>query len=207
MVRSSQPISRSLIALAWAVALVVSALPDILAYELTGAIPGWLLWFKGGLLCVLIVYTYFCQDTRPLRPFFIVLLAFSLLNSLYARFLQSPAFLNWHSQQAFGTGALAQQGLEMVVALLLVGLLLFLRKRRAACFLVRGDLAAQIAPIRWLGEKTPSPLWRFGLIFTGVVIVGQIFMFILPLSPSAGTWLKLVPMLPSDPAAGSLQCV
>jgi membrane protease YdiL (CAAX protease family) len=53
-----------------------------------------------------------------------------------------------------------------------------------------------VPPVRLFGEKKPTPLWRFGLVFTLFVIVGQIFMFILPLAPDTGILRLLVPFTP-----------
>jgi membrane protease YdiL (CAAX protease family) len=55
---------------------------------------------------------------------------------------------------------------------------------------------ALMEPVKWLGQKSPSPLWKFGLVFTLVVIVGQVFMLILPLSPTADTLRDLMRLIP-----------
>ncbi len=45
----------SAIALAWVVALLTSSLGDILWFELSGAVPLWLLWAKMGLLAAILL--------------------------------------------------------------------------------------------------------------------------------------------------------
>lgn len=70
--------SRLLIALAWAIMLCVSVLPNALLHELAGSAPAWLLWAKIGLLITLAVITFFWPGLRPLRNFFLILLAILL---------------------------------------------------------------------------------------------------------------------------------
>jgi membrane protease YdiL (CAAX protease family) len=88
------------------------------------------------------------------------------------------------------------QSIEIGVALLLISMLFLLRKHRQRFFLVKGDTNAKIEPVKWLGQKSPNPLWRFGLVFTLVVIVAQFFMFILPLSTTSDTLRHLMPLIP-----------
>jgi membrane protease YdiL (CAAX protease family) len=195
----AQPVDHtraSTIAIAWVVTLLVSSLGDIACFELTGAVPLWLLWAKAGLLGALIVLTWLWEPIKALRPFLVMLLAIALLTRASDWLWNSPASKAWWSQQSFTVTTLAFQALEAGVALLLVGLLFLLRKRRQRFFLVRGDMNAMAEPIKLLGQKLSSPLWRFGLIFTLVVIVGQVFMIILPLSPTSDTVRRLVPFVP-----------
>lgn len=195
----SQPTSHppaSTIAIAWVVTLLVSSLGDILCFELTGAVPLGLLWAKVGLLGALILLTWLWKPIRALRPFFVVLLAIALLMRASDWLWNSPALKAWWSPQSFTVTTLAFQVLEMGVALLLIGLLFLLRKRRQRFFLVRGELHAMAESVKWLGQKSAGPLWSFGLVFTLVVIIGQVFMIILPLSPTADTVRHLVPLVP-----------
>jgi MYXO-CTERM domain-containing protein len=102
----------------------------------------------------------------------------------------------WQNQQSFTVVALTAQSVEAGVALLLVGLLFLLRRRRERFFLVRGDREAKAEPVRWLGQKSPSSLWSIGFVFTLVVIIGQFFMFIFPLLPTSETVRYLIPLIP-----------
>lgn len=186
----------SLSAAAWVVTLLVSSLGDIICFELAGGVPPWLLWCKAGLLGALILLSVLWRSIQALRPYFIVLLAIVALMRLNAHLLESPHWTAWQSGKPFATAALSVQFLEMAVALLMIAVLFALRQRRQRFFLVKGDLSAMAKPVKWLGGKSPGPLWRFGLIFTAVVMVGQFFMFILPLLPSALALRGLVPLIP-----------
>ena len=187
---------KSSIAIAWVVVLLVSSLSDILWFELTGAVPVWLFWLKLGLLSGLILLSWLWNPIQALRPFFIMLLGIMSLMWVKTWLLDSSAWMAWQNGQSFTAVTLTAQLVEAGVALLLIGLLFLLRKRRQRFFLVIGDMNAKVEPIKWSGQKSPSPLWSFGLVFTLVVIVGQFFMFILPLSPASDTLRQLMPLIP-----------
>ena len=178
------------------VTLLVSPLGDILYFEMTGAVPLWLLLAKVGLLSLLILGSWFLKPIVALRPFFFVLLAIVLLMRASGWLWDSPALRTWWSRQTFTVSALTFQSLEIGVALAVIGLLFLLRKRRQRFFLVRGELNAMTGPVKWLGERQHSPLWKFGLVFTLVVIVAQFFMMIIPLSPTTDTLRNLGPLIP-----------
>jgi membrane protease YdiL (CAAX protease family) len=186
----------SSIALAWVVTLLVSSLGDIAWFELTGVVPLWLLWAKISLLGTLILLSWRWKTIRALRPFFVMLLVITSLLRANTWLLGSSAWLTWQNQQPFTIVAMTAQSIEIGVTLLLIGMLFLLRKHRQRFFLVRGDMNAKIEPVKWLGQKSPSPLWRFGLVFTLVVIVVQGFMFILPLSTTSDTLRHLMPLIP-----------
>ncbi|MBU0704322.1 MAG: CPBP family intramembrane metalloprotease [Chloroflexi bacterium] len=186
----------SSIAIAWVVTLLVSSLGDILWFELAGAVPLWLLWAKVSLLGAFILLSWFWKPIKALRPFFVMLLTITSLMRANTWLLDSSAWMAWQNQQSFTVAAITVQLFEMGVALLLIGLLFMLRRRRQRFFLVRGDMNADAEPIKWLGQKSPGPLWSFGLVFTGVVILAQFFMFILPLSPTSDTLRNLIPLIP-----------
>jgi membrane protease YdiL (CAAX protease family) len=186
----------SSIAIAWVVTLLVSSLGDIACFELAGVVPLWLLWAKIGLLSALIILSWLWKPIMALRPFFVMLLAITSLMRANTWLLGSSAWIAWQNQQPFTVAAMTAQSVEIGVAVLLIGMLFLLRKHRQRFFLVRGDMNAKAEPLKWLGQKSPSPLWRFGLVFTLVVIVVQFFMFILPLSPTSDKLRHLMPLIP-----------
>jgi membrane protease YdiL (CAAX protease family) len=192
----SHPPQRTLIATAWVAALLVSSLFDIIWFELTGAVPIWLLWVKLGLLTGLLVLSWFWKQIRALRPFFIILLAITTLMRAYSWLLEMPDWNTWQTRQPFQVVAMAAQLFEVGMAVLLIAFLFMLRKRSRNFFLVRGDVHAMAEPVRWLGKGSPGKLLKFGSIFTGFVIVSQFFIFILPYAPTAETLRSLVPLLP-----------
>jgi membrane protease YdiL (CAAX protease family) len=186
----------SSIVLAWVVTLLASSLGDIAWFELTGVVPLWLLWAKISLLGALILLSWLLKPIKALRFFFVMLLAITSLMRANTWLLGSPAWIAWQNQQPFKVVAMTAQSVEIGIALFLIGMLFLLRKHRQRFFLVKGDMNAKIEPVKWLGQKSPSPLWRFGLVFTLIVIVAQFFMFILPLSTTSNTLRHLMPLIP-----------
>ena len=182
--------------LAWVVTLLVSSLGDIAWFKLTGVVPLWLLWMKVSLLGSLILLSWIWKPAQALRFFFVMLLAITSLMRANTWLLGSPAWIAWQNQQPFKVVAMTAQSVEIVIALFLIGMLFLLRKQRQRFFLVKGDMNAMIEPIKWLGQKSPSPLWRFGLVFTLIVIVVQFFMFILPLLATSDKLRHLMPFIP-----------
>ena len=152
----SCPAART-VAAAWAATLRVSALPDIVLFKLGGAVPLWLLWAKMGLLAALIVASWPWKPIAALCPFLVMLLAIAALNGANAWLLGSPGWMAWQLPRSFSVVALVAQAFEVLVALLLIGVLFVLLRRRERFFLVRGDLGATSEPVRWLGARTPGP--------------------------------------------------
>ena len=185
-----------LTASAWVITLLASSLIDILCFELIGTVPSWVLVTKVSLLGVLLLLSWLWRPINPLFPFVVMLLAITSLMRANTLLLGSSAWLAWQNQQSFALAGIAAQLLELGVALFMIGLLFLLRKHRQRFFLVRGAMQADIEPLKLLGQKSPSPLWRFGLVFTLVVIVVQCFMFILPLTPTSGTIRHLMRFVP-----------
>jgi membrane protease YdiL (CAAX protease family) len=192
----SNHLPASIIAIAWMVTLLVSSLDDILWIKLTGAVPLWLLLAKISFLGALILLSWLWKPIRALHPFFIILLAITSLMRANTWLLGSSAWMAWQNHQSFSVVTLTAQLVEIGVALLLIGMLFLLRKHRQRFFLVKGDMNAKVEPVKWLGQILRGPLWRFGLVFTLVVIVAQYFMFILPLSRTSDTLRHLMPLIP-----------
>lgn len=188
---------RRIAIIAWVVVLLVSSLGDILCFELTGAVPFWLLFAKAGLLAALIILASgIWKPITALRPFFVILLTIALLTRANTWLLNSSGWLAWQDQQSFTVAAIAIQLLEMTVALFVIAVLFLLKKHRREFFLVRGEIKAVCTPVRLFGQKAPGPLWSFGLVFTLVVIGVQFFLFILPLSLTADKVRQLLPLIP-----------
>jgi hypothetical protein len=186
----------SSIAFAWVVTLLVSSLSDIVWFKMTGEVPFWLLWAKIFILGMMILLSWRCRPVIALRPFIVMLMVITSLMKANTWLLGSPAWIAWQNQQPFTVSAMTAQSVEIGVALLLIGMLFLLRKQLEKFFLVKGDINAKIEPVKWLGQKLPGPLWRFGLVFTLVVIAIQFFMFILPLPATSGMLKHLVPLIP-----------
>lgn len=194
--RNSKILSVNKILIAWFITILVSALSDILWYELSGTIPAFLFITRIILPTALIVMSFYLESIRDLRPYFVILLFIVVLLKMYAWITGLPGFTEWRDHQSFAVRAITYQALETGAALILIGVLFLSRKHRSRFFLQRGDLDATAEPVKWWGQKSGGPIWQFGTVFTLVVIATQIFMFILPLNNSYGLLRDIFPLIP-----------
>src|SRR5919109_940186 len=93
--RSSVHHNLSLAFIAWAVMLAVSIFPNALFHELLGESPGWLKWAKMGLLAVMVIMTLAWKDIRPLRNFFLILLAIFMAEEGVTALRASTLWQGW----------------------------------------------------------------------------------------------------------------
>lgn len=190
--------SRSLTILAWAVTLLMSALPDIVWVEWTGRTPIWLVFAKMGVLIVLVLITFLWTSLRPLRNYFILLLAFFGFSEL-----RLHVNFTWPGLQAlFGNSVFdirmqAEQTGKLAVALAMVVTLSLLGYKRRDFFLARGDLHAPIQPVPLLGFPKPDSWSRFGLQWSVYLAAALAVMQYLSLRPDAELLFKVIPILPS----------
>lgn len=183
-------LSPGLIALAWVVTLYTSELSTVLWRELVGPVPPWLLWSKLVLLAALAFASLFWQTLRPLRNYFLIFLV------IYATTAASASLVDrswWQGRfgapdAPFALSMLGEQLRRLSIALVVIAALLLLRYRRADIFLVKGNLAATGAPIRWLGIMRPFSYRRFGPLAALCICLGLgAFMVI------GGGWPQVAP--------------
>ncbi|MBN2007588.1 MAG: CPBP family intramembrane metalloprotease [Anaerolineae bacterium] len=193
------PNRRLPVGFAWGLMLLASDFPNILWYEFTGSIPGWLPWAKVGAAVVGLGMCWLWRSLRASRPYAGVFLAFSL--SLVAS--------NWVDAQPWWQSrfAGAQVSFTMLylggfirdlgVAAVVIVVLWFIYRKRSAFFFVKGRLDASIAPVRWLGIGAGES-WRvFGWIFTAGAVLGVAIPTFLGMRLAPGTLLRALPLLPS----------
>ncbi len=184
--------------LAWVVTLLISTLPDIAWIEMTGSTPPWLTEAKMGLLLILGVSAFFWKPIRPLRNFFLVMLAFFGLMELRLRFNFTFAPLQaLFGHSVFDERMQAEQTGKLAVALVMISVLLVLGYKRRDFFLTRGNLRAPIEPVRLLGFPKPAPWPIFGLQWGFSIAVALAVVQYIVLRPSGDLMLKVVPILPS----------
>lgn len=183
---------------AWVVVILISTLPDILWAELGGGDPSPLAWVKIGLLLVLALVSLFWPRLRPLRNFFVALLAFFLLFQFFARLnFEIPALQRLLGNSVFDERMQAEQTGKLIVTLGMIAVLLLLGLRRRDFFLARGDVRAPIEPVRFLGFPKPEPWPSFGLQWGFYIAAALAVVQYLILRPSLSSLGSLVPILPS----------
>jgi membrane protease YdiL (CAAX protease family) len=191
--------NRSKIVLAWAVMLCVSVLPNALLHELAGGAPAWLKWAKIGLLAALAAATLVASTLRPLRRYFLILLAIFAGEGLVSRLAGTPFWQVWFGGEgaSFAASMLGTQLGRLLVSLLVIGVLLALGYRRADFFLVRGRLDAPIKPVPWLGFPKPAPWTYFGGQWAVYIGLGLLGFLLVAGRPSWPSFVRAAPLFPA----------
>ncbi len=189
---------RLTVAFAWGFMLLVSDLPDVLFHTLVGRIPGQLSWAKVGILVAGLVVCRLWKTLHALRPFVLVLFVLFLALGLTGMVRRMPW---WNSRfggehVSFVLGYLGIYFLDGAVALAVIATLWALKRRRSAFFLVKGDLAAPVGPVRWLGIRSGESWRTFGWIFAVVAALAVAVPTLLGVSPPPGALGRLASRLP-----------
>lgn len=160
-----------LILTAWAAMLLASDLPDML-WRLFAPEPSWLSWAKFALLGAFLLVTLASRSLRPLWPFAMMFLTVKLAALPNALAWWTCAFPG--RTLSYATGQLAIQLGELLVMVVVLLVLWAIRRDRRAFFLAKGDLAALLEPVRWLGIG-PGEKWStFGWIIGGAMFAGML---------------------------------
>jgi len=191
---------RLAIAFAWGMILLVSNLPDALFKAFVGSVPGSLSWAKVGLLATGLVACFLWKRLRALRPFAFVFLVFFLALELTG-LARKTAWWSGH----FGGGghvsfALGYAGIFLLdtgVALAVIAALWVVKRRRSAFFLVKGDLAAPIGPVRWLGIRQGESWRTFGWIFAVIAALAVAVPTLLSASLAPGAVGRAIGLIPA----------
>jgi len=190
--------SYKLTIIAWIVTILVSSLPNIVWSELFNSNPEWLSWVKMGLLFILILLTLFWSPLKPLRKFFILMLALYGLTALLLQINFNWPFLKkLFGNNVFDNRMQAEQTGKLVVSFAVIAILLLLGYKRRDFFLALGDLHAPIEPVRVLGFPKPTSWVSFGLQWSIYIAAALGIAQYLSLRPSSALLLDFVPIIPS----------
>ncbi|MEP7355749.1 MAG: CPBP family intramembrane glutamic endopeptidase [Anaerolineales bacterium] len=182
---------------AWAVMLAVSVLPDALLDMFAVASPPWLIWAKLGLLAVAAAGTFAWSALRPLRNFFLILLAILAAELAVTRLGAAALLSRWlGGDTSFAMSMLNTQLQRLGVSLFLICVLLALGFHRTEFFLRRGRLEAPIAPVPWLGFTRPISWLRFGGQWSIYIAIGLLVFLMFFGHPSTDALMRTLPYLP-----------
>lgn len=189
---------RLAIIFAWGMILLVSDLPDVLFKAFAGSVPGSLSWAKVGLLAAGLAACLLWKRLRALRPFAFVFLIFFLALNLTGLIREMPWWNGRFGGErvSFGLGYAGIYLLDCGVALAVLAALWIVKRRRSAFFLVKGDLAAPIGPVRWLGIRSGESWRNFGWIFAVIAGLAVAIPTLLSASPAPGALGRVASLLP-----------
>lgn len=183
----------------WIVVLAISDLPEILLSVVALPAPTFLVWLKVGGLALFAALCFGARGWRPLAPFAGVMLIF-FLGLRGAEALGTSAL--WRDRFAGSEGSFALSYLDLHlrdlgVALLVLAALFLLVGDRRRFFLARGDLAAPVEPVRWLGIRSDGRWRTFVWIFGGAaaVLVAAVILTRIRFEP--GDAAKLARLMPA----------
>jgi hypothetical protein len=188
--------------------LLTSLLPRVILQEIFGQTVSVHLQAVMSLSVIFIalLVTLIWQPMRGLRP---LLILFAVLVGsqwlLLNRLVQwLPFYSSWMHHSSFNVSMLAEQFLKLLVTLVMIAALFLMGKKRQDFFLVRGDIAAPVGPIRWLGIK-PGEHWnKFGGWLTFFISLGTLAFLIIAGRPSLDIVIRALPFLPAVLLAAAL---
>lgn len=200
------PARTGLLVTAWAVILLIT-LPRIILQEIFHLTFSENQYYLVAVLILVsgLALTWIWKAVQPLRPFFglfLVLIGAQWL--VYTRVDQLPFYRTWLNHPSFNVYMLAEQSLHLVVTLAIIIYLLILKKSRAAFFFVRGDLAAPVEPIQWLGVKSGENWRKFGGILALCISLGTLTFLVIAGRPPLNIVVKALPFLPAVLLAAAL---
>lgn len=145
------------------------------------------------------------KTIRPLRRLFglfIVLVGAQWL--VYTRVDQLPIYHTWLRNPSFNIYMLAELSLNLIVTLTIIAFLFILRMKRQVFFLARGDVAAPVEPVKWLGVK-PGEKWNtFGRSFAIYLSLGTLAFLVIAGRPPLDIVIRALPFLPAVLLAAAL---
>lgn len=149
--------------------------------------------------------TFFWPAIRALRPFFGLFLVLVGLEWLvYTKVDQLPFYRAWLENPSFSVYMLAEQSLRLMVTLGIVAILFAVKKKAAAFFLVKGDTAAVVEPVHWLGTK-PGEKWNtFGRNFAFFISLGTLTFLVIAGQPPLDIVIQAIPFIPAILLAAAL---
>jgi hypothetical protein len=202
----NQAQNKTIVVTAW-IAILAASLPNIIlqelfhykvSEELQVGIPGLIALAGFGL-------TFLWQAIRPLRSFFgllVVLVGVQWL--VYTKVDQLPFYRVWLNNPSFNVYMLAEQSLRLMVTLAVIAVLFAVKKKASAFFLVKGDTAAPVEPVNWLGSK-PGERWNtFGRRFAFFISLGTLAFLVIAGRPPLDIVIRAIPFIPAILLAAAL---
>lgn len=171
--------------------------PDLPAEPST---PIWLKWAQLVFLAVLCAATWLWSEIRPLRGFFLALLAFIVGDLFLSPFIYgSTAWSKWVDLASWGVWVVALFGVRLLTAALMAFTLVGSGIGRKELFLIRGDPRALAEPTRlMLGALRESKPWdRVAREFLPVYVIIVVVVVGIQVRPDLSQLLQSLIYLPA----------
>ncbi len=198
---------KALIITAWMFLLLASLLPKIVLQEVfkvqVSADLGAIL--AGSVFLAGLLSTFLWRMVRELRPFFVLGLVLVVTEWIvFTRVDQLPLYQSWLNNPSFNVYMLAEQSLRLLVTLTIIALLFLMKKHAGAFFLAKGNTAASVEPVKWLGIPEGERWNKLGPLFALIISSGTLAFLILAGRPPLDLVVRALPFLPAILIAAAL---
>lgn len=198
-----QSTDRTLVIIAWIVALIPSSLSIIIWREFGSGEPLWWPLIPLISLLVLIFSCFLIKRLKPLRNFTIILLILFLLGfgggwqfGLIPFIREQPSWIAWIEQFPWALSSIFTHLLRLSPAIVVFLFLILMKRKLDDFFLVKGDIKALVEPSKLIGMKEPEPWPRIGLIFAAIFTVGTLIFLMISTPPTLIQFLQSIPLIP-----------
>lgn len=194
----SEKTAKPLLAFAYIGTLLASFLTNVIWKEIFGGDIQTGFYIRLGLALSLLLLTFTWSTSRPLRGYWLLILAL-ILGDIAASALQGlPAWQAiWSSNPSWFVQNLGVQLPRLLLTLFAWIALILMGLKRSDYFLVMGQLDAPNEPIPWLGEKQIEPWTRYGRRWAVSMFIVALFVIGLGFRPSLESLGKIVPLFPA----------
>ncbi len=185
--------------IAWATILIVALYKIVLQEIFHFPVTENLQFTITGLIVVAgFALTFLWKSIHPVRSFFALFIVLTGAQWLMLGQVEKLSFFQfWLHHPLFNVYMLAEQGLKLLVTLIVIGFLFFLKKNRMYFFLTPGDIAAPAQPVSWLGIK-PGETWqKVGSRFALFLSLGTLAFLVIAGRPPLNIVIKALPFLPA----------
>jgi len=191
---------------AWLVILVVSLYRIVLQEVFSVPVTGDLVTIVPAIIVTFgFLLTFLWKDIRPLRAFFGVFIVLILSQWLIlSRLNRLPILDKGLSNPSFSVSMLTEQGLKLLVTLIMIAFLFLIKNNRMAFYLTAGIGNAEVEDLRWLGVRPGEKWWRFGLVAGLCISLGTLLFLVLGGRPSLNNLGQVLPLLPAVFLAAAL---
>ena len=198
---------KALIITAWTFLLLASLLPkivlqEIFKYQVSGDLGAVI---AGSVFFIGLLLSFAWRTIRGLRPFFILGLVLVAAEwFVFTRVDQLPIYQSWLHNPSFNVYMLADQSLRLLVTLTIIAALFILKRHASAFFLVKGDTAAAVEPVNWMGIKEGERWNKLGPLFALIISSGTLAFLVLAGHPPLDLVVQALPFLPAILIAAAL---
>lgn len=188
------PHRRQMVLAAAAVSMLVSDLPNVVWHWFEPE-PGWLYWAKVAILAVFLGFCLAAESLRPLWKFAVIFLAFFIANRFSDWIGSTDLWQGWFGGVGYTNTWWGRQLIQGLFTLIVLAVTWILLKKRSAFFLSKGQLDAELKPLRWLGIRMGRRWSTFGWIFAGIFAGGTALFVVLAYGRFLHNISRIIPLL------------